>query len=349
MRKQWFLITMIFLVVPWLMVGCGVAQEKYDRVQSTLVSTQASLEQTTGELETTKSLLAQTTFDLEVTKTSLEQTQSILTEREVENNGLENRVDQLGQDLSRSADTLDEWRHKYEIANTNFAEALAIAEELLGLTEGLTDTNAELQGELGTALTPPYASISARELSLVFYLLDGSIENWTLPIDIYRNWIQRPEPTDTVTLNTVNGPVVLVDFTKFVRPSTFENVVTDVYENSMDEWEFAKEAFNITTQLTVYSADIGEDPRWPVETFVEGGGDCEDLSILYATILKASPYPYEVELVYMDSDNPTDPQTINHVMVSVATDDWRILSETTNDDGFDYYERVIGWYFNVET
>jgi hypothetical protein len=321
MKKRWFLAGMTLLLVPWLLVGCGVAQEEYDRVKSTSEATQASLEQT----------------------------QSILTEREAEIERLENQVGQLGQDLSRAADTLGEWRHKYEVVNTQYEETLALAEELVARNEELAAKTEELYGELGTALTPPYASISARELSLVFYLLDGSIENWTLPIDIYRNWIQRPEPTDTVTLNTVNGPIVAVDFTKFVRPSTFENVVTDVYENSVDEWEFAKEAFNIATQLTVYSEDIGEDPRWPVETFVEGGGDCEDLSILYATILKASPYPYEVEIVYMDSDNPTDPQTLNHVLVSVATDDWRILSECTNDEGFDYYERVVGWYFDVQT
>lgn len=318
-----------------LLYGCGIPEEAYYDLASELETTQALLEQITGELETTKA--------------SLEQTQSILMERKADNDRLENRVDQLDQDLSRAADTLSEWRYKYEVANTQYEEALAIAEETLALAEELAAKTEELYGELGTALTPPYASISARELSLVFYLLDGSIENWTLPVDIYRNWIQRPEPTDTVTLNTVNGPIVAVDFTKFVRPSTFENVVTDVYENSVDEWEFAKEAFNIATQLTVYSEDIGEDPRWPVETFVEGGGDCEDLSILYATILKASPYPYEVEIVYMDSDNPTDPQTLNHIIVSVATDDWRILSECTNDEGFDYYERVVGWYFDVQT
>ena len=178
-------------------------------------------------------------------------------------------------------------------------------------------------------------------------LLDGSIREWTLDVDTYRYWIERAEPTDTVTLDTDNGPVKFLDFTKYVYPSTFETVATSLYEISEDEWDFAKEAFNIATQMTVYSEDIGEDPRWPLETFTEGGGDCEDLAILYATLLKASPYPYEVELVYMDADNPTDPQTVNHVIVTVSTDDWRVLSECTNDEGFDYYERVIGWYFDV--
>lgn len=198
-----------------------------------------------------------------------------------------------------------------------------------------------------TRCPPPYTAIAGREIAWVFNLLDGSTNRWTVGVDTYRYWIERDEPTDTVTLNTDTGLVHMADFTLYVETKAFEKVVTDLYESSEDEWEFAKEAFNIVAQITVYSEDIGEDPRWPLETFTEGGGDCEDLAILYATFLKAAPYPYKVELVYMDSDNPTDPQDVNHVIVAVAAEDWRVFSECTNDEGFNFYDRIVGWYFEL--
>ena len=49
----------------------------------------------------------------------------------------------------------------------------------------------------------------------------------------------------------------------------------------------------------------------------------------------------------MDSDNPTEPEDVNHVIVTVATDDWRYLVECTNDNGFEYWDRVVGWFFDL--
>jgi hypothetical protein len=48
-------------------------------------------------------------------------------------------------------------------------------------------------------------------------------------------------------------------------------------------------------------------PRYPLETFLAGGGDCEDTSILFASMIKAAPVDWEVDLVYMDSDKPDEP------------------------------------------
>ena len=321
MRKRWFLIAIIFFVVPWLMAGCGVAQEEYDRAKSTLATTQASLEQATS--------------DLTAAQSSMEQTKVTLAEREASIGRLESRVNQLEKDLSSAEDEWNKLYSEYYELNSQYIEMEAMAQELLS--------------ELDAALTVPYTAISGREITWAFRLLDNSTQKWTLGVDTYRYWIERREPTDTVTLDTESGPVVLADFTKYVYPKSFEDVVTSLYERSGDEWEYAKEAFNIVSQLTVYSEDIGEDPRWPLETFTEGGGDCEDLAILYATLLKAAPYPYEVELVYMDSDNPTDPEDVNHVIVSVAApaEDWLALSECTIEDGFLHWERVVGWYYDL--
>jgi hypothetical protein len=332
----------IGIMATGFLYGCsGITAEEYDFVTSNLEAkevllerTQASLEQTTGELESTQALLEQTVSDLEASQASLEKAQNTIEEQESEIALLENQVEELDQELISAMDDFDELTAEFLELTDLFLEM----ESIIG----------DISGELETALPVPYTSIAGRELTWVFRLLNGDIEHWTLDVDTYRYWIERAEPEDTITLNMDPGRVVMVDFTKYVYPASFEDVIKGLYEKSEDEWEFAKEAFNIVAQLTVYSEDIGEDPRWPLETFTEGGGDCEDLAILYASLLKAAPYPYEVELVYMDSDNPDDPQEINHVIVSVAGEEWRVLSECTNDSGFSgYWESVTGFYFDL--
>jgi hypothetical protein len=50
-------------------------------------------------------------------------------------------------------------------------------------------------------------------------------------------------------------------------------------------------------QVIAYKADIGEYPRYPIETLTEAGGDCEDYAILGAAILLA--LGYEVALLFV--------------------------------------------------
>lgn len=42
-------------------------------------------------------------------------------------------------------------------------------------------------------------------------------------------------------------------------------------------YKFIYETWNIATQPTAYSEDIGETPRYPLKTFLAGGGDCEEM------------------------------------------------------------------------
>ena len=65
MKKQWFLVVMIFLLVPWLLVGCGVAQEMYDAVMAERDSLVAQLQSVQSELDATKSKLQSIQSELE--------------------------------------------------------------------------------------------------------------------------------------------------------------------------------------------------------------------------------------------------------------------------------------------
>jgi len=72
MRKRWFLAGMTLLLVPWLLVGCGVAQEQYDAVVVELNSAQAKIQSLQSELDSTKAQLQSMQIELDATKSELE-------------------------------------------------------------------------------------------------------------------------------------------------------------------------------------------------------------------------------------------------------------------------------------
>ena len=65
MKKQWFLVVMIFLLVPWLLAGCGIAQDVYDAVVAERDSLIANLQSVQGELNTVKSEIEDIKSELE--------------------------------------------------------------------------------------------------------------------------------------------------------------------------------------------------------------------------------------------------------------------------------------------
>jgi len=207
--------------------------------------------------------------------------------------------------------------------------------------------HAETLAELEQSLGVPYTSISGREITWAWKDTAGKLHRWKLPLDTYRSWIERPKPQGTVDLRDGDISYTLADFRPYVSTDGFTEVVPRLYGESADEMAFAREAFHLVSQLTVYSEDIGEVARWPVETLTEAGGDCEDLAILYASLLKASPYPYNLSLVYMDSANPTDPQQPNHVIIRVEAEGWMTYVDCTSNRGWGRYPTVKGWFYKL--
>lgn len=60
-------------------------------------------------------------------------------------------------------------------------------------------------------------------------------------------------------------------------------------------------SFVQSLQYTIDSETTGHEeyPRYPVETLVDMGGDCEDTAILFASILEASSLGFDAILIYM--------------------------------------------------
>jgi hypothetical protein len=74
------------------------------------------------------------------------------------------------------------------------------------------------------------------------------------------------------------------DFSKFVTPDTLKPVADDLWKIYSNQEDFANGALMIVHQIPYAES---EPQKYPVETIVENEGDCDLLSILAASIMKA--------------------------------------------------------------
>jgi hypothetical protein len=219
----------------------------------------------------------------------------------------------------------------------------------------LSGTLEQLQQE---AIAPPYIYIHGRQVSLAFHKSDSSLIQWEVPFDelersIDRGFLARNELPDGMSnLSLYNSSTEetysVVDFRPFVDSSSFTEVMPSLYQSSSSDAQFLYEVWNIIGQLSQYAVEIEETPRFPLETLLAGGGDCEDTPILFASMVRAAGTPWSIELVYMDLDYPDQPQSVNHVIVSVDTGNEQFLVETTSNQVMEPYPNgVNGWWFSI--
>ena len=199
----------------------------------------------------------------------------------------------------------------------------------------------------------PQTVIDKEEVRWTLYDSRGNQYYWTMPITSYESLV-KSNYYPTMNLELPSGKISRVgDFTQYVRTS-FSQVIDQIYDNAKSDEDFIYEVWYITSQLTVYSQDIGEDPRYALETLTRGGGDCEDTVILMADMIKSSSYTknWKLQLVYFDSDNYRDPKTINHVALAIDMGDGvNLVFETTakTNDGKNQWlgKPIHGYWFDV--
>lgn len=206
---------------------------------------------------------------------------------------------------------------------------------------------------LGKAIQPPYIYIHQRTLEFTFYRLDGSLWSWYQSFEGLESAILRGHQTrsnlPTEQLHHSTGEwFTVADLRVFIDPDPFREVISNLYMQSASADAFIREVWYIVTQLNDYADEEEEIPRYPAETLAAGGGDCEDTAILFASMIKAAPVDWQVDLVSIDANHPRDPQTVNHVIVHINTGERDYLIETTGDEEMEpYTEGVVGWYSEI--
>jgi len=180
----------------------------------------------------------------------------------------------------------------------------------------------------------------------------GNLYNWELPIQTYESYIQNTTYRTQIIQYSDGRQHEIGEFSDYVETS-FTNVIDDVYENSSSDSNFIYEIWYIVSQLTTYSSDIGEHPRYALETLTRGGGDCEDTAILMADMIKSSKHTqdWNIQMVYFDSENPTNPHQVNHVAITVNTGKILDIFETTAKNVVDLKTwniyTIVGWWHNI--
>ncbi len=200
---------------------------------------------------------------------------------------------------------------------------------------------------------PPYITIYNQTVYTSFILPNNETIEWTTPFstmehDLFRGFYERNFNVKYIKLRNDDGEIFeIMDFTSYVDGSSFEDVIGEMYNDYSNDEEFIYDLWYMVAQLTTYSYENEETPKFPYETLLSGGGDCEDTAILLASMLKAVPQDWEVNLVDMDADNPTDPQDVNHVIVYVDTGEMQLYIETTSDTDMTPYDKVEGWHYEL--
>jgi hypothetical protein len=123
----------------------------------------------------------------------------------------------------------------------------------------------------------------------------------SIPLDLYWDYHQRSRPvfwSDWVSMCKDSGDDYYIN--RLV--SSFETIASN---EGFSEYETVEYVITFVQSLP-YTVDDettpwNEYPRYPVETLFDRGGDCEDTSILTATILYEMGY--DVALLLLEDDN----------------------------------------------
>lgn len=227
----------------------------------------------------------------------------------------------------------------------------------------------EYSKQFEAATVPPYLLIESREVNLVFRNLDGELEYWNWKVEaleasVFLGYFMREmDISDLKYLKLydianrfstgskyiqLKGQGSHLDFRPYIMEDVFEPIASEFFSRHPDDESKVREVWNMVTQLNTYCEDVTETPRLPLETLLLGGGDCEDLAILTASILKAMPAEWNVKLVYMDIDNPTNINEVNHITVHVDTGKYKTFVESTQGEIMCPWEEVDGFYLELQ-
>ncbi len=244
--------------------------------------------------------------------------------------------------------------------DTSQVESTQLSSSINRLKTDYQGLNSQFSSLQSSSVSAPYVSISGRNIYVAFRKLDKSLVQWVIPFSNLETEMKRADQTrtglfglgmPTIILKEGGGKELLVaDFRAFMDTDTFRRVMTSMYEQSASDDAFIQEAWHIVGQFIQYQREKDEVPRFPMETLVGGAGDCEDMAILFASLIESAPVDWKVSFVYLNSKSPLDTlSTSDHVIVYIDTGVKKHYIETTSLSTMEPYPNgVAGWYLPVE-
>ncbi|GAI99454.1 unnamed protein product, partial [marine sediment metagenome] len=137
MRKRWFLLGMILLLVPWLTIGCGIAQEQYDAVVSDLTKAQQDLQSVRAELKASQAKNSELTSSLEETRGELKAAKSELEASQAKNSELTSSLEETKTELEATKSEYESFKSEGKRLLVLLAGNLGLNGPILGINSAL--------------------------------------------------------------------------------------------------------------------------------------------------------------------------------------------------------------------
>jgi len=220
---------------------------------------------------------------------------------------LQDSVDQLTSDyedltgeFNALTDDHEELNQQLQGLQDEHTELLGDQEELMSEYEALTEQYEQLQSEYETLLSDYEAAFGGLDISPETIPVLEKLYTWewdgversvtiTVPEQLYDYYSEKERYQTTDYRGYLLHP--LDD--QYVEALVYEFNLIQVDEGLTEENKTDLVISFIQSMEYVLDADskgLTEYPRFPVETLVDGGGDCEDTGILMASLLEAMGY-----------------------------------------------------------
>ena len=159
------------------------------------------------------------------------------------------------------------------------------------------------------------------------------------------------EDADYLKYSTPNAEYV-IEIAQSLENMAIENGYTSQFEKA----EFIL-AFVGAIPYVLDPDDDYDHPKYPIETLWENGGDCEDSSALYASLMEA--LGYEVILVLLEAKAEASDDWVGHALIGIhipnhsgdsftlsgGSKPYYIAETTVWDDGYDGIG--INWWYDM--
>ena len=146
MKNLWFLVGMIFLLLPWLLVGCGVAQEEHNAVVAQLSEARQELQNVQSELEATQANASELNSGLEKAEAELKATQDELEAAQAELEATKANASELNSGLEKAEVELEATQDELEAAQAENESFKSEAKRLWTLLDGNLTLNHAILG-----------------------------------------------------------------------------------------------------------------------------------------------------------------------------------------------------------